>query len=140
MLCVYALVMDGILLTLNHLGLAQMVLAWLFVACYALALGGMLGPKGSLRAGLVAAVAAMVFSALSDEWVHGALLVLFAIAGMGVFVAASWMLTNGIAWLLSRRPQPVLSVPAVASLHPEDAAPGRPMSALRALWRTHLAP
>lgn len=132
--------MDGILVTLNHLGFAQMVLAWLFVACYAMALGGMLGATGSLRAGLLAAVAAVVFSALSDDWVHGALLVLFAIAGMALFVAVSWMLTHGIAWALHNREQAAPGVVGVAELAPQTVTAARPMSALRALWRTHLAP
>jgi hypothetical protein len=135
--CVYALAMDGILTTLNHLSLAQMVLAWLFVACYALALGGMLGARGSLRAAVVALGAAMLFSALSDDWVHGALLVLFAVAGMGLFVASSWALAHGIAWALRQREQPL---PEVASEASTPAVAPRPMNALRALWRTHLAP
>jgi hypothetical protein len=129
--------MDDILLTLNNLSLVQMVLAWLFVASYALALGGMLGPKGSLRAGCVAALAAVIFSALSVDWVHGALLVLFAIGGMGLFVAASWALTFSVGRLLSHdeaRAQDGAALPS-----PPKVAP-RPISALRALWRTHVAP
>ncbi len=129
--------MDNILLTLNNLSLVQMVLAWLFVASYALALGGMLGSKGSLRAGAAAALAAVLFSALSADWVHGALLVLFAIGGMGLFVAASWALTFSLSRLLS--PAKPLSQDAAALPSAPTAAP-RPISALRALWRTHLAP
>ena len=130
--------MDNILLTLNHLSLVQMVLAWLFVASYALALGGMLGSKGSLRAGLVAALAAVLFSALSVDWVHGALLVLFAIGGMGLFVAASWLLTYGLGqWFLQgeRRAENKATLPA-----PQAAATARPTRTLRDLWRTHVAP
>lgn len=130
--------MDDIVLTLNNLGLVQMALAWLFVACYALALGGMLGAKGSLRAGLAAAVAAVAFSALSADWVHGALLVLFAIAGMGVFVASTWLLAHSIAWWLNRSRQ--RQAPAAPVSPTPDAARSRPVSALRALWHTHEAP
>jgi hypothetical protein len=129
--------MDDILLTLNNLSLVQMVLAWLFVASYALALGGMLGSKGSLRAGCVAALAAVLFSALSVDWVHGALLVLFAIGGMGLFVALSWALTFSFGRLLSRDEPRADDAAALTS--PPTATP-RPISALRALWRTHLAP
>ncbi len=129
--------MDDILFTLNNLSLVQMVLAWLFVASYALALGGMLGSKGSLRAGLVAALAAVLFSALSSDWVHGALLVLFAIGGMGVFVAASWALTFSIGRLLPHN-EP-RAEDGAASPSPRIVA-ARPISALRELWRTHVAP
>lgn len=130
--------MDEIVHTLNNLGFAQMGLAWLFVGCYALALGGMLGAKGSLRAGLVAAVAAVAFSALSANWVHGALLVLFAIAGMGLFVATSWVLVHGIAWWLNRSQQ--REAPAAAVSAAPATASRRRLSALRTLWHTHEAP
>ena len=129
--------MDDIVLTLNNLSLVQMVLAWLFVASYALALGGMLGPKGSLRAGLVAALAAVLFSALSLDWVHGALLVVFAIGGMGLFVAASWLLTYSVGHLISHREQRAVNT---AALPVPQAAKARPVRSLRDLWRTHVAP
>lgn len=129
--------MDDILLTLNNLSLVQMVLAWLFVASYALALGGMLGPKGSLRAGLVAALAAVLFSAFSLDWVHGALLVLFAVAGMGLFVAASWLLTYGLGRFISRSEQRAQTAVATPVPHVSTA---HPIRSLRDLWRTHVAP
>jgi hypothetical protein len=94
--------MDGILFTLKNLSLAQMVLAWLFVACYALALGGMLSTKGRWRAVGAAVVSSVSFAALSDDWVHGALLMLFAVGGMALFVITSWVLTYTSAWLLQR--------------------------------------
>jgi hypothetical protein len=94
--------MDGILVTLKNLSFAQMVLAWLFVACYALALGGMLSTKGRLRAIGAAVISSVSFAALSDDWVHGALLMLFAVGGMALFVITSWVLTYTSAWLLQR--------------------------------------
>ncbi|GAB4562986.1 MAG: hypothetical protein Tsb007_30010 [Rhizobacter sp.] len=134
----YAAHMDDILFTLNNLSLVQMVLAWLFVASYALALGGMLGSKGSLRAGLVAALSAVLFSALSLDWVHGALLVVFAIGGMGLFVATSWLLTYSVGRLISHREQ---RAETAAALPPPQAAPAHPtIRTLRDLWRTHVAP
>lgn len=134
----YAAHMDDILFTLNNLSLVQMVLAWLFVASYALALGGMLGSEGSLRAGLVAALSAVLFSALSLDWVHGALLVVFAIGGMGLFVATSWLLTYSVGRLISHREQ---RAETAAALPPPQAAPAHPtIRTLRDLWRTHVAP
>jgi hypothetical protein len=128
--------MDGILVTLKNLSFAQIVLAWVFMASYALALGGMLGAKGSLRAAGAALVAAVLFSALSDDWVHGALLILFAVAGMGVFVATSWVLTYSCAWLISRGERQPAASPA-----PRATAAHRPtLVALRALWRSRVTP
>jgi hypothetical protein len=129
--------MEDILTTLRNLSFTQMIFAWLFVGCYALAMGGMLGGSGSLRAGLAAAASGVLFAVFSEQWVHGALLVLFAIAGMGFFVAAAWLLATSSAWLIARRtlqpePQPV----AVAA----PAAPQPAAGGLRALWRSlHLS-
>lgn len=129
--------MDGIQLTLKNLTFAQMVLAWFFVGCYSLALGGMLGPKGSLRSGGLALLAALSFAALSDNWVHGALLVLFAIAGMGLFVALSWAMASSASWFVQRgTPRAV-----IASAPPRPAAARQPaLGGLRALWRSLVTP
>ena len=122
-LFVYAVGMDGILVTLKNLSFAQMVLAWLFVACYALALGGMLSAKGRLRSVGVSVLSGVAFAALSDDWVHGALLMLFAIGGMALFVITSWVLTYTSAWLLRRgeRAAPVaVGAAAVAETAPSS--------------------
>ncbi|MGY4827678.1 hypothetical protein ACVNIS_03770 [Sphaerotilaceae bacterium SBD11-9] len=135
--------MEGILSTLRHLSFTQMICAWLFVGCYALAVGGMLGGTGSLRSGVVAAVSGALFAAFSDEWVHGALLILFAVAGMGLFVAVAWLLARGSAWLIAQgavqpRPQPIL-----LQQQPLPARQAKPtlLEGLRALARSlHLSP
>ncbi len=127
--------MDGILLTLKNLSFAQMVLAWVFVACYALALGGMLGATGSMRAGFTAALSGVLFAVFSDQWVHGALLVLFAIAGMGLFVVAAWALAQSCAWSLSQGERQPTRTPA-----PRAPLVGPPVGALRALRRSRVAP
>jgi len=124
--------MDGILLTLKNVGLAQMVLAWLFVACYALAVGGMLGARGTWRAGVMAICAGVAFSALSHNWVHGVLLVLFAVAGMALFVIATWGLAHACAWFIGRhrsRQVPDLPIPA--------ASPRAPLRAIARLFTLH---
>ncbi|MET0335877.1 MAG: hypothetical protein ABW190_16535 [Rhizobacter sp.] len=92
--------MEDITLSLGKLNLTQMVCAWAFVACYALALGGMFGPTGSQRAAGLAALSAVLFCVFADYWVHGALLVLFAVAGMGVFVAVAWALARLAGWFV----------------------------------------
>lgn len=123
--------MDGIVVTLNKMSFAQMVLAWAFVGCYSLALGGMLGTKSSVKAGLAAALAAVAFCLLSDQWVHGALLALFAVGGMGLFVALAWLLARSAMWWLQRhepRAQPATVARRASNTHTWDT--------LRALWRS----
>ena len=131
--------MDGILLTLKNLSFVQMVCAWLFVACYALTLGGMLGAKGRLRAGLSAALASVVFAVFSDHWVHGALLVMFAVAGMGLFVALAWALTQTCSWLLVQRHPVTTPAPALRAAA-APATPAAPAGALPTLQRSRVAP
>lgn len=115
--------MDDIATSLENMGLVQMVLAWAFVGCYALALGGMLGATGSRRAAGLAGVAALLFCVFSANWVHGALLVLFAVAGMGFFVAAAWLLARVTGWAVqpARRPLAPLPVPRAVP-RPQPAA------------------
>ncbi|HET7794136.1 MAG TPA: hypothetical protein VFL64_12205 [Rhizobacter sp.] len=135
--------MDGILSTLRHLSFAQMICAWLFVGCYALAVGGMLGGTGSLRSGVVAAVSGVLFAAFSDEWVHGALLILFAVAGMGLFVVVAWLLARGSAWLIAQGAVPPQPRPILLQKQPLPPAPVQPtlLEGLRAWARSlHLSP
>ncbi len=127
--------MDNLFLTLKNMSPVQMVLAWCFVACYALALGGMLESKGSLRAGVAALLAGLLFVLFSDPWVHGALLVLFGVAGMGAFVTVSWALTYGTAWLIQRRH----GAPAQALRASSTTPPAGTGGVLRALWRSFSA-
>ncbi len=124
--------MDDITASLNKLSLLQMVFAWTFVACYALALGGMFEARGSRRAAGAALLAAGLFCALGDNWVHGALLVMFAVAGMGLFVAAAWALARLAGWFVNRD-TPAQPAPTVV------VAPAKPQPIgvmLRALWRS----
>lgn len=115
--------MDDIAVSLEKLGLVHMVLAWAFVGCYALALGGMVGPTGSRRAAGLAVMAAVAFCVFSENWVHGALLVLFAVAGMGAFVATAWALARIAAWGVQQGQRPALPAPAPRVIsRPQPAA------------------
>ncbi len=124
--------MDDIAATLNALSLWQMVLGWAFFGCYALAAGGMLEARGSRRAAGVAIVSALLFCVLAENWVHAALLVMFAIGGMGLFVAAAWMLARITTWFIQRG-EPV---PAPAPKPPRRTRPQPIGVMLRALWRS----
>ena len=83
--------------SLERMSFVQLLLLFGFVTCYVLALGGLFGPVVRLRAGGLALLQAAGFVALTDPWVHGALLVIFVVAGLGLFVMASWLLARLLA-------------------------------------------
>jgi hypothetical protein len=84
--------MDALTHTLQHLGLLQHLSALLFLLSYSAALGSMLSPTARLRAVGVALLAAGCFALATRPWEHGVLLVLGAVGGMGLFIAATWAL------------------------------------------------
>lgn len=78
--------------TLHRLTLEQHLLAAIFLFGYGSALGSMFGPKGRLRAAMLALLAAVAFAARTQPWEHGVLLVGCAIGGVAVFIALAWAL------------------------------------------------
>lgn len=80
--------------SLERMSFMQLLLLFGVVISYVLALGGMLDPRARLRAALLAVLFAAGFTALTDPWVHGALLVIFVIAGLGLFVMLTWLLAR----------------------------------------------
>jgi hypothetical protein len=86
--------------SLERMSFMQLLLLFGFVTSYVLALGGLFGTTVRLRAAALALVQAVAFAALTDPWVHGALLVVFVVAGLGLFVMLSWLLAR----LLAPRP------------------------------------
>jgi hypothetical protein len=89
--------------SLERMSFVQLLLLFGFVTCYVLAIGGLFGPAVRLRAAALALVQAVAFATLTDPWVHGALLVVFVVAGLGLFVMTSWLLAR----LLVPRPLPL---------------------------------
>ena len=83
--------------SLYAIGLEQYVFAFAFLTGYMLALGRWFGARGRLRAALVALLAAVGFCAMTDPWIHGAMLVLLAVAGLGVFIGSAWALSRMLA-------------------------------------------
>lgn len=82
---------------LKAISLLQLLLAFLACIGYAVAQGGLLGSRGRQRAGLMALVAAAAFTLLASDWMAATMLVIFAVAGMGVFVALAWVLSRWVA-------------------------------------------
>lgn len=131
--------------SLRAMGFVQLLLTQLFLASYALALGGFTGPKGRLRAALAALLSAVAFVALSPRWEHGALLVALAVGGLGLFVATVALLSALLGVGRSKVPAaaPVLleedlpdSLPEAASVLPGTAAAASAAATLTAtpLW------
>jgi hypothetical protein len=87
--------------SLQAMGAEQYLLAFVFLASYALAIGGFIGERGRRVAACAALLAAIIFAMLTDPWEQGVMLVTFALVGMGLFTGAAWglwaVLTRGEA-------------------------------------------
>jgi hypothetical protein len=79
-------------LTLQSMGFVQLLLALAFLTSYAVACSAMFESRGRWRGALAALAAGAGFVAATDPWVHGAMLMAGAIAGMGLFSATAWLL------------------------------------------------
>ena len=113
--------------SLERMSFMQLLLLFGFVTTYVVAVGGLFGTAVRLRAAGLALVQAVAFAALTDPWVHGALLVAFVVAGLGLFVMLSWLLarllgprplaveapadTASDTSTLNSQPQPLLATP-----------------------------
>ena len=82
--------------SLERMSFVQLLLLFGFVTCYVLAIGGLFGSTVRLRAAGLALLQAGAFTALTDPWVHGALFMAFAVAGLGLFVLLSWLLARAL--------------------------------------------
>jgi hypothetical protein len=107
--------------SLERMSFMQLALLFGFVTSYVLTIGGLFGPTVRLRAGVLALVLAVAFAALTDPWVHGALLVVFVVAGLGLFVLLSWLLAR----LFGPKPLPA-ALPQEAPI--DDTADASPLS------------
>lgn len=106
--------------SLERMGFMQLLLLFGFVTCYMLALGGLFGSTVRLRAALAALAQAVAFAALTDPWVHGALLMAFVVAGLGLFVVVSWLLARVLGPRQTLPPEPA----AADSVAPSSQQPG----------------
>ena len=80
--------------SLERMSFMQLLLLFGFVTTYMVAVGGLFGGWVRLRAAAAALAQAVAFVALTDPWVHGALLVAFVVGALGVFVMLSWLLAR----------------------------------------------
>ena len=80
--------------SLRTMGFMQLLLAVVFLACYSIACSTMFALRGRCRAGLGALLSAGAFTALMQPWMHGAMLLAGAVAGLGLFSFAVWLMSN----------------------------------------------
>lgn len=108
--------------SLDRMSFMQLLLLFGFVTCYVLALGGLFGSTIRIRAAALALLQAVAFATLTDPWVHGALLVVFVVAGLGLFMMLSWLLARLLAphAVPLRLPQDTLSETATDSTLPSQ--------------------
>jgi hypothetical protein len=79
-------------LTLQSMGFVQLLLALAFLTGYAVACSALFEQGGRWRGAGCALLAGAGFVAVTDPWVHGAMLLAAAVGGMGLFAAVSWLL------------------------------------------------
>jgi len=95
-------VLGDVFESLRAMSLIQLLLA--FIACtgYALAQGGLVSTRARQISSGVAVLGAVGFAFQSSEWMYAAMLLAFAIAGMGVFVMLAWMISGLIGFVSAR--------------------------------------
>jgi hypothetical protein len=84
--------------SLKSMSQVQLLLA--FIACigYAFAQGNLLPSRGRRIAWIAAALSAAGFAFVSADWTHATMLLGFAVAGMGSFVAMVWLTSRALGF------------------------------------------
>ncbi len=119
--------------TLQSLGVEQYLLAFLFLASYSMALGHFRTGRGRMCSLACTFAAAIAFTAFTDPWEHGILLVVLALVGMGFFGAAVWAMWAMLGWPHEAPPadEPEEAAPPTVPAPPEVST----SNAWQAIWR-----
>ena len=112
--------------SLEAMGVEQYLMAFLFLACYSLALSQFCGRKGRTYAAAGALLGAAGFVRFTVPWENGVLVVAFALITIGGFAAAVWGLWALLGWDEPAHPLAEERVGPPASL--DGALPTRPAS------------
>ena len=101
--------------SLDVIGFEQQLCVFAFLASYPLSLGGLVQGRGRRAAAIAAAVSAALFVLLTDPWMHGVLLVVAMMGGVGLFIVVVYGLEQlqRLAWR---------EAPSAAPGEPETAA------------------
>ena len=111
--------------SLESMSQLQLLLAFITCIGYAFAQGSLLLPRGRRAAWFVTAFAASGFAFESPDWTLAAMLLVFALAGMGSFVALVWLTSRALGFGTARRARPtdVASTDAGLAASPAAAKP-----------------
>ncbi len=121
-------VLAGVFDDLNSMTQLQLLLAFTACIATALTLGGLLAARARAFAGVTAAASTLGFVALSSSWPNAVMLAAVALVGLGLFVAAVWVMTR-LTGLEPRgrnaalRPDSVLPADAAVPVARGGAAP-----------------
>jgi hypothetical protein len=91
-------VIGEVLASLESMTHWQLLAAFVGCIAYAFAQGGLLMPRGRRLASVAAAGAAVAFVLLSRDWMLATMLLVFAFAALGAFVAAVWLTCRAIGF------------------------------------------
>lgn len=111
----------------------QLLLALIFLICYLVAVGGLFGARGRLRAGAVALVAAVGFCALIQPWTVGIMWGALAVGCVGLFAIASIALSRLLGLTRGIAPIALQVAPAPATPPLRDDTPLRAREAATVL-------
>jgi len=117
----------------NALQSIQLLLALVFLISYLIAVGGLFGARGRMRAAGVALVAAIGFCALIQPWTAGVMWGALAVGCVGLFVVVSFALSGmlGIARSAASEAPAVAAQPIAPP--PREEKPLRPREAATVL-------
>jgi hypothetical protein len=87
-------VLGDLLGSLKSMSLLQLLLAFIACAAYQCAQGRLLGLRARRLAWAAALVASIGFTWESANWMLAVMLVTLAVAGLGLFTAAAWLISR----------------------------------------------
>ena len=79
--------------SLHAMQFEQLLLAFAFLISYPLTLSAFAGTFGRRCAAGAALLAATGFAATTTPWLHGVMLIVFAVVGFGLFIATVWAMS-----------------------------------------------
>jgi hypothetical protein len=94
---------------LNAMPSARLLLLFVFLIAYVIAISGFIDGRGRQRAAVVALLSAICLCAIFKPWTAGVVLVVGAVAGIGLFAAAALLLSRllGMAGTRAAAPLPL---------------------------------
>ncbi len=85
--------LDGLCSNLETMSFTELVLAFVALIAYTLALNGSFSARCRSLAGALALAAAAAFAACMSQWIEGVMLMALVIVAMGLFVGLAWLLS-----------------------------------------------